>query len=71
LGRANLPPEERLDVDKLTHAIGAHAEAAVSVDAILDRLAREAKRGDTIALLSNGAFGGLHSRLLAALAARS
>ncbi|MEO8875869.1 MAG: Mur ligase family protein, partial [Polyangiaceae bacterium] len=42
LGRANLPPEERLDVDKLTHAIGAHAEAAVSVDAILDRLAREA-----------------------------
>jgi UDP-N-acetylmuramate: L-alanyl-gamma-D-glutamyl-meso-diaminopimelate ligase len=71
LGRANLSPEERLDLEMLKRAIGPHAEAAPSVDAILDRLAREARAGDTIALLSNGAFGGLHARLLQALAARS
>jgi UDP-N-acetylmuramate: L-alanyl-gamma-D-glutamyl-meso-diaminopimelate ligase len=70
LGRANLAPEERLDVDRLTAAIGPHAEAAKSIDAILDRIAREAKPGDTIALLSNGAFGGLHARLLKALSQR-
>jgi UDP-N-acetylmuramate: L-alanyl-gamma-D-glutamyl-meso-diaminopimelate ligase len=71
LGRANLAPEERLDVDRLTAAIGPHAEAATSIDAILDRIARDAKPGDTVALLSNGAFGGLHARLLQALASRS
>ena len=71
LGRANLAVDERLDIAKLTTAIGVHADAAPSVDAILERLVREAKPGDTVALLSNGAFGGLHARLLQALAARA
>ncbi|MEO7112629.1 MAG: Mur ligase family protein [Polyangiaceae bacterium] len=71
LGRASLAPDERLDIDRLTTAIGPHAEAAKSIDAILDRIVREAKPGDTVALLSNGAFGGLHARLLQALASRS
>ena len=71
LGRKNLPPEERLDLEELTRAIGTNAEAAASVDAILNRLARETKPGDTVALLSNGAFGGLHKRLLDALASRA
>ncbi|MEO8798241.1 MAG: cyanophycin synthetase, partial [Polyangiaceae bacterium] len=67
LGRANLAPEERLDLAKLAREIGTGAEAAPSVDAILERLTREARPGDTIALLSNGAFAGLHKRLLEAL----
>jgi len=33
------------------------------------RLAQGAKGGDTIAILSNGAFGGIHQRLLDALGA--
>jgi UDP-N-acetylmuramate: L-alanyl-gamma-D-glutamyl-meso-diaminopimelate ligase len=37
------------------------------VDAIVDRLAAGAVAGDTIALLSNGAFGGIHGKLLDAL----
>ncbi|MGH7280963.1 MAG: UDP-N-acetylmuramate--L-alanine ligase [Polyangiaceae bacterium] len=71
LGRANLAPEERLDLDKLARAIGPHAEAAASIDVVLEKLAREARPGDTVALLSNGAFGGLHKRLLEALSSRS
>jgi UDP-N-acetylmuramate: L-alanyl-gamma-D-glutamyl-meso-diaminopimelate ligase len=35
-----------------------------SVDAILEELSKVAKPGDTIALLSNGAFGGIYSKLL-------
>ncbi|MFO0740986.1 MAG: Mur ligase family protein [Labilithrix sp.] len=68
LGRTNIPEAERLDVAKIAHAIGAHAEASPSVDAIMQKLIAEAKPGDTIALLSNGAFGGIHQKLLAALA---
>ena len=56
---------------ELARKIGAHAEAAPSIDAILERLTNEARPGDTVALLSNGAFGGLHKRLLEALSSRS
>jgi UDP-N-acetylmuramate: L-alanyl-gamma-D-glutamyl-meso-diaminopimelate ligase len=40
------------------------------VDAIVEQLAAEARPGDTIALLSNGSFGGAHEKLLSALARR-
>jgi UDP-N-acetylmuramate: L-alanyl-gamma-D-glutamyl-meso-diaminopimelate ligase len=72
LGRTNVPEGERLDLGRLASDLGvARATAAESVDAIVARLAGEAKAGDTIAVLSNGAFGGLHARLLRALEARS
>jgi UDP-N-acetylmuramate: L-alanyl-gamma-D-glutamyl-meso-diaminopimelate ligase len=67
LGRTNIPEPERLDLRELARALGAKAEAAPSVDAIIERLAREAARGDTVALLSNGAFGGIHGKLLQVL----
>ena len=70
LGRANIPEGDRLDLALLAQQIsarGQRADAAASVDAIIEMLAHEAKPGDTIALLSNGAFGGIHRRLLAAL----
>ncbi len=70
LGRTNVPEAERLDVLKLVSDIGPCARNAASVDAIVEILAEEARAGDTIALLSNGAFGGIHSKLVAALAAR-
>ncbi|MDB4942400.1 MAG: UDP-N-acetylmuramate:L-alanyl-gamma-D-glutamyl-meso-diaminopimelate ligase [Labilithrix sp.] len=70
LGRTNIPEDERLDLVKLAHAIGEKAVAATSVDDILGTLVAGTKSGDTVALLSNGAFGGIHTRLLAALAAR-
>ncbi len=70
LGRTNIPDAERLDLRRLASELGHKAEATDSVDAILARIVAEAHAGDTVALLSNGAFGGLHARLLAALSSR-
>jgi UDP-N-acetylmuramate: L-alanyl-gamma-D-glutamyl-meso-diaminopimelate ligase len=64
LGRTNIPDAERLDVARIARAIGEGAETAASVDAIVERLTGDAQPGDVIALLSNGAFGGIHARLL-------
>jgi UDP-N-acetylmuramate: L-alanyl-gamma-D-glutamyl-meso-diaminopimelate ligase len=70
LGRTNVPEAERLDVARLARELGPKAIAAADVDAILAHLATHARPGDTVALFSNGAFGGIHMRLLAALQAR-
>ncbi len=70
LGRGNVPEAERLDLGRLARDIGPRAEALPSVRAIATRIAAEARAGDTVALLSNGAFGGLHAELLAALGGR-
>jgi UDP-N-acetylmuramate: L-alanyl-gamma-D-glutamyl-meso-diaminopimelate ligase len=71
LGRASIPEGERLDLERLARDLGPKAQAMPSVDAIVARLASEARPGDTVALLSNGAFGGIHERVLRALAERS
>ncbi|MBI3206933.1 MAG: UDP-N-acetylmuramate:L-alanyl-gamma-D-glutamyl-meso-diaminopimelate ligase [Myxococcales bacterium] len=73
LGRDNLGPDERLDTGKLAGEItlrGPRAEAHTTLDAIVQALAERAERGDVVALLSNGAFGGIHDKLLAALTGR-
>jgi len=70
LGRTNVPEAERLDTQKLAHDLGTKASAEASVDTILATLLAEASAGDTVALLSNGAFGGIYTRLLDALKAR-
>lgn len=70
LGRSNVPEGERLDIGKLVKDIGSKAEALPSVDAIIARIRDEARAGDAVALLSNGAFGGIHARLLRALGTR-
>jgi UDP-N-acetylmuramate: L-alanyl-gamma-D-glutamyl-meso-diaminopimelate ligase len=70
LGRTNIPEGERLDVERLARDLGPKARALPTVDAIVEELAAEARAGDTIALLSNGSFGGAHEKLLSALARR-
>jgi UDP-N-acetylmuramate: L-alanyl-gamma-D-glutamyl-meso-diaminopimelate ligase len=70
LGRTNVPVAERLDLARLAHDLGAKAEATTGVDAIVARVTAEARPGDTVALFSNGAFGGIHARLLAELGRR-
>jgi UDP-N-acetylmuramate: L-alanyl-gamma-D-glutamyl-meso-diaminopimelate ligase len=74
LGRSNIPEGERLDVVRLAKQIteqGKSADALAGVDAIIAAIAGEAKSGDTVALLSNGAFGGIHQKLLNALGLRT
>ena len=43
-----------------------HCEA--SLETLVDALAREARPGDHVLIMSNGAFGGIHAKLLARLA---
>jgi UDP-N-acetylmuramate: L-alanyl-gamma-D-glutamyl-meso-diaminopimelate ligase len=71
LGRTNLAPEEALDLDALTLALCERGRLAArfdSVDAIVSELAGAVRSGDVVALLSNGAFGGIHAKLLSKLA---
>lgn len=71
LGRTNIPEGERLDLGRLVQDLGREgrsAEALPSVPAIVLRVAAEAQPGDTVAVLSNGAFGGIHRLLAEALA---
>jgi len=71
LGRTNVPEAERLDLARLAKEIGNDkATLADGVDAIIARITEDARPGDTVALLSNGSFGGIHARLLKALAER-
>jgi UDP-N-acetylmuramate: L-alanyl-gamma-D-glutamyl-meso-diaminopimelate ligase len=67
LGRANIPPGDRLDLDRLARDIGSRASVTSDVDTIVARIARDARPGDTVALLSNGSFGGIQGKLIAAL----
>ncbi len=71
LGRSQVPESERLDLDRLARDLGLKAEAAGSTDAILKHLVAETRAGDTVALLSNGAFDGLPARLLEGLGQRA
>ena len=69
--RSSLPPEERLSEAKLVDDLTArnvHARHLPDVDTIVDAVAREARDGDLIVVMSNGGFGGIHRKLLAALA---
>jgi len=59
--------EERLDPEKLiadVKAQGCEAWYLATVDDIVEHVAAEAREGDVVAVLSNGGFGGLHTKLL-------
>lgn len=71
VGRPELPAEEKLDTEALAAELRARGKEAVafqSLDGIVRLLVGVAEPGDTIAVLSNGAFGGIHGQLVAALA---
>jgi UDP-N-acetylmuramate: L-alanyl-gamma-D-glutamyl-meso-diaminopimelate ligase len=52
--------------DDLT-ALGARASVETDLDRLVAQIAAEARAGDRILVMSNGGFGGIHARLLAAL----
>ena len=51
--------------------LGSRASFAANVDALVADLAEDSRAGDQILVMSNGGFGGLHEKLLAALRARA
>jgi len=68
--RSTLPEAERLSPDELVRdltAAGRSARHIPDVDDIVRTLVRERRDGDLIVMMSNGAFGGIHAKLLAAL----
>ena len=69
--RSSLAPEERLSESMLVADLTAknvRARHLPDVDAIANEVSREARDGDLIVVMSNGGFGGIHRKLLAALA---
>ena len=47
--------------------LAAQAQTAETVDALVAAIARAAKPSDHVLVMSNGGFGGIHAKLLAAL----
>jgi len=67
---AKVPESERVDARRLAGdiaAAGTPCRWLESPDAIVAALAAEAREGDVILGMSNGAFGGFHGKLLEAL----
>jgi len=70
---AKVPESERVDAKRMAEEIGKSGTRArwmESPDAIVTVLASEARAGDVVLAMSNGAFGGLHDKLLKALDAK-
>jgi UDP-N-acetylmuramate: L-alanyl-gamma-D-glutamyl-meso-diaminopimelate ligase len=63
-------PEVKWDVADAMQPLGALATVQTDLAQLTARLATEARPGDHLVLMSNGSFGGLHERLLAALRER-
>jgi UDP-N-acetylmuramate: L-alanyl-gamma-D-glutamyl-meso-diaminopimelate ligase len=72
--RSSLPDDQRLSVETLIADIeraGRHARLIPRVDDIVATIAREAREGDVVVIMSNGGFDGIHEKLLDALAGKS
>ncbi|HXA36142.1 MAG TPA: UDP-N-acetylmuramate:L-alanyl-gamma-D-glutamyl-meso-diaminopimelate ligase [Steroidobacteraceae bacterium] len=64
------PADLGWDLPGAVAALGCRAHFAASVDTLVAGLAGDSRPGDHILVMSNGGFGGLHDKLLAALRAR-
>jgi UDP-N-acetylmuramate: L-alanyl-gamma-D-glutamyl-meso-diaminopimelate ligase len=62
-----LDKDVMLDVHQLARDIGARATAADSYDAMIEEVIRDVPKGAVLLCMSNGGFGNIHRRLLAAL----
>jgi UDP-N-acetylmuramate: L-alanyl-gamma-D-glutamyl-meso-diaminopimelate ligase len=70
--RSSLPDAERLSGEQLVEDLRASGKSARYVadnDAIIHAIVSERRAGDVVVLMSNGGFGGIHGKLVAALGA--
>jgi UDP-N-acetylmuramate: L-alanyl-gamma-D-glutamyl-meso-diaminopimelate ligase len=63
------PPGLEWEMDKLADQSVTPTRVFGDLDQLQDRLVSDLRSGDHVVIMSNGAFGGLHASLLAALAA--
>jgi UDP-N-acetylmuramate: L-alanyl-gamma-D-glutamyl-meso-diaminopimelate ligase len=61
------PPDLGWDTGTVLRALAARGHASTEVDALAVEVARAARPGDQVLIMSNGGFGGLHGKLLAEL----
>ena len=69
--RSNLPESERLSPERLVddlRSAGQQARYIPEIDDIIGTIVREHGDGDVVVLMSNGGFGGIHRKLVQALA---
>ena len=74
VGRPEIPEDERLNPTRLAEELsqtGPRGRHLAAVDAIVRTVVAEARAGDTVVIMSNGGFGGIHSKLAQALKART
>jgi len=64
------PSDLGWDAAAVARELGPTAAAEPTLDALLQRLGADLREGDHVLVMSNGGFGGLHGKLLAALQAR-
>ncbi|MBV9695573.1 MAG: UDP-N-acetylmuramate:L-alanyl-gamma-D-glutamyl-meso-diaminopimelate ligase [Gammaproteobacteria bacterium] len=64
------PADIGWDVPAVLAALGGRGHLARDIDALARELAAAARSGDHVLIMSNGGFGGLHGKLLRALAPR-
>jgi UDP-N-acetylmuramate: L-alanyl-gamma-D-glutamyl-meso-diaminopimelate ligase len=64
-------PDIGWDLAAAVAALGDRARLGTSVDTLVAGIAADARAGDHIVVMSNGGFGGLHDKLIAALRRRA
>ena len=55
------------DAAEALSSMGARAQVANTVDAVVAQVLEQARPGDHIVCMSNGGFGGIHGKLAAAI----
>ena len=71
--QSRIEDDMRMDSDMLAAGLRANGVEAIhlaTVEEIVATVAANSMESDVIAVLSNGAFGGIHERLLSALSER-
>ncbi len=58
---------EQRDLEQCLRPLGNKAEVHQDIDALVGAIARQARPGDRVLVMSNGGFGGIHGKLLKAL----
>jgi UDP-N-acetylmuramate: L-alanyl-gamma-D-glutamyl-meso-diaminopimelate ligase len=64
------PPDLGWDIGEVASALGSRARSASGVGELAAQLAKSLRPGDNVLIMSNGGFGGLHGKLIAALEQR-
>lgn len=61
------PADLGWDIAPIVASLGIKGHSSHDIESLATHLANTARRGDHVLIMSNGGFGGLHGKLLAAL----